>query len=277
MVEYVMTPNSFSLYRKGDREVALFGDRHDITAGAGGNPPSRIQISEYLRRRLEDNPNLHVYGEIAEDEPDGFDLYPGSTNIELKRLRDMKNDETFPYRDRIHNIDIRNSVVPPRDWDKPVHITHKRVKKHLRQRARELLRKKNDTHFIGAEDDMYNFFEKSNERKPRGMNELQWWRYLENEEYKVKTSLLQPVVEAEIIDTVRMNPHRAKSMIFYTGDGHKGEAELHFFDKEWDVIHKARARADSSPIAVGGFDAQGDEQANTQAGVQDEGQAGTSV
>lgn len=251
MVEYVMTPESFSLYRKGGREVALFGDSHDITAGAGGgNPAGRIRITDYLKRRLAENPNLHVYGEIAPPERGQEDLFPTSSNKELQRLRRLKNDRTFPHRNRIHNVDTRNTVVPLAEWEQPgIESTYDSVKSHLGQKARELL--KPGTAFKKAEQEMDDFLEDAVGGNPGGYTPREWARYLDEEEYNVKTMLMRPVVEAEIIDTVRRNPHNANSMIFYVGDGHKQEAERHFLDKKWNTIHKASADEDSGPMAMG--------------------------
>lgn len=234
MVDYVMTPETFSLYTDGrGREVALFGDNHAISAGSTGGRPNTIPVSEYLKRRLGENPNLHVYGEIPPDEEDTVSLFEDSSNKELQKLRDLKDDKSFPHRDRIHNIDNRNTVVTRRVFD-DLDRTYNTVRKHLEKRAPELLKKGTD-------------FDETDDR----LNE-----YLEEEdidsaeEDEIKQDFLNPIVEADMIDTIRKNPHKAQSMIFYVGDKHKAETEKHYLDKKWLPIHKATASEDSAPMEV---------------------------
>jgi len=223
----VMTPKTFSLYRRPNgREIALFGDDHGIKNGQDG---TSISITKFIKKRLAENPNLHIYGEIGK----GSSIYPESENKELERLRSLMKDKKHKNKDRIHDIDIRfrNRVISQdlfddEDPESYVDVAN-RVSDYIEQTAPEIM-----PEFRSTED----YIEE--ELLPEATSE---------DLSVIKETYMRPLLDAEAVRIIRDNPDQAGDMLFYVGDAHRESIETNFLENHPEIaipIHSSNATED---------------------------------
>ena len=205
-VNYVMAPDSFSLYHRPDGgEVGIFGDDHSIV---NGNDARAIPVSQYIRRRLEVNPDLHIYAEI----PEGG-VSRGYANTELDNVRRLSKNASFPHRNRIHNIDNRfnediiSSDLYEHTSKRSVRDVGLIVKDYVDEKAPELLP----------------LFRRE---RTRAMEEISDNPDQEDVEF-AKDILMNVMVDADAVDVIKTNPHGSRDMLFYVGSGHKNGIETY--------------------------------------------------
>lgn len=231
-VDYVMAPDSFSLYHRPDGgEVGIFGDNHMVL---NGRTTRAIPVSRYILRRLEANPDLHVYAEM----PTGASSYAESENKQLSALHGMKqtygNSGIYA---RLHNIDQRfNPTIisdelhedeSPESFGRVADI----VRRYVRRKAPEIL-PVFDKELQDAEDEL------PSDDDPDTIQHAK----------KLATN---PMVEANAVNVIKNNPHNARDMLFYVGSGHKNGMETYLDNPAFrhTLLYKRNASL-TEPLAI---------------------------
>jgi hypothetical protein len=252
-VDYVENPDSFSLYKRDNGDnIGVFGDDHKVSYGGQQPDPRNADVSEvsrakrvtegtyvsdYIESLLKNNNDLHVYveapDEVVRAGPDGVNDGLLST-MSLAGIRGIGR--------RVHNIDNRNSDdVIPHDLyfkegltKKDLTLAETLVRRYVSDRAPEMI----------------NQFEQDIQ-KARGE-----WRGNDDDKRDALNILMRTVVDADMIRTIKQNPHGARDMLFYVGGGHKDAVERDFLDKPRvsgvEALYKRRATIDD-PIPVTRF------------------------
>lgn len=246
---YIVGPSSLSLYRrlKGDGDILLFGDTHDTLGGDTNREGlETIPVSEYIRLKLDESGDLHVYAEI----PKGESMFEDSPNRELSRIDELAKT----YHGRIHNIDNRLSdkIIERELYYDPTKHAYEEVAKIVRnyiKRREPLLLPQFERGKIEAEpeyDDIANMDDEDFDPDDP--------IYYENPDlpYNVaKVDMMRPMVEANMSYIINRNPHNAKDMIFYVGDGHKTNLEDIVLDKHPNFInlYKRNVGEEDNPLS----------------------------